>query len=150
MCDPTVTEWSGVVQSVVKRRKVWAASMRAGVAVLTACTIIAIVAAVNPPGATRASSGAVAVHEVRQSSGAGLRAPIVGLVQTADARGYWLVGADGGIFTFGNAAYYGSTGNLLLNQPIVGLAAAPDGHGYWLVAADGGIFTFGSAAFYGS
>jgi ribosomal protein L24E len=124
--------------------------MRAGVAVLTACTIIAILAAVNPPGATRASSGAVAVHQVRQSSGAGLRAPIVGLVQTADARGYWLVGADGGIFTFGNAAYYGSTGNLLLNQPIVGLAATPDGRGYWLVAADGGIFTFGTAAFYGS
>ena len=34
--------------------------------------------------------------------------------------GYWLVGSDGGIFTFGSAQFYGSTGNLHLNQPIVG------------------------------
>ena len=54
------------------------------------------------------------------------------------------------IFTYGDARFFGSTGNLHLNQPIVGMAAAPDGNGYWLVAADGGIFSFGSAAFYGS
>jgi hypothetical protein len=60
------------------------------------------------------------------------------------------VAADGGIFTFGDAQFYGSTGAIHLNQPIVGMAATPDGHGYWLVAADGGIFTFGDAQFYGS
>ena len=57
---------------------------------------------------------------------------------------------DGGIFTFGDAAFYGSTGGFRLNKPIVGMAATPDGRGYWLVASDGGIFTFGDAAFYGS
>ena len=31
--------------------------------------------------------------------------------------GYWLVAADGGIFTFGDAHFYGSTGDLRLNQP---------------------------------
>ena len=62
------------------------------------------------------------------------------------ARGYWLVASDGGIFTFGDAAFYGSTGSIHLNQPIVGMAATPDGHGYWLVASDGGIFAFGDAA----
>ena len=66
------------------------------------------------------------------------------------ARGYWLVAADGGIFTFGDAGFYGSTGGLRLDQPIVGMAATPDGGGYWLVAKDGGIFTFGDAAFHGS
>ena len=58
--------------------------------------------------------------------------------------------SDGGIFTFGDAAFYGSTGALTLNSPVVGMAPTPDGKGYWLVAADGGIFTFGDAAFYGS
>jgi hypothetical protein len=60
------------------------------------------------------------------------------------------VAADGGIFSFGDAAFYGSTGSIALNQPVVGMAATPGGHGYWLVAGDGGIFSFGDAAFYGS
>ncbi len=64
--------------------------------------------------------------------------------------GYWVVAPDGGIFTFGEAQFFGSTGNLKLNQPILGLAATPTGQGYWLVAADGGIFTFGDARFRGS
>ena len=58
--------------------------------------------------------------------------------------------SDGGIFTYGDATFYGSTGAIHLNQPIVGMAATPDGQGYWLVASDGGIFTFGDAKFYGS
>jgi hypothetical protein len=78
------------------------------------------------------------------------RAPIVGMAATPDGKGYWLVGRDGGIFTFGDAGFHGSTGNLTLNQPIMGMAATPDGRGYWLVASDGGIFTFGDAHYYGS
>jgi len=58
--------------------------------------------------------------------------------------------SDGGIFPFGDAGGYGSTGNIRLNKPIVGMAAAPDGRGYWLVASDGGIFPFGHAFGYGS
>jgi hypothetical protein len=34
--------------------------------------------------------------------------------------GYWLVAADGGVFSF-NAPFYGSTGNIHLNQAIVGI-----------------------------
>ena len=64
--------------------------------------------------------------------------------------GYWLVGSDGGIFSYGGADFYGSTGNLVLNRPIVGMAATPDSKGYWTVASDGGIFAFGDAGFYGS
>ena len=58
--------------------------------------------------------------------------------------------SDGGIFSFGNARFHGSTGSLHLNKPIVGMAATPDGGGYWLVASDGGIFNYGDAGFYGS
>ena len=63
---------------------------------------------------------------------------------------YWLVASDGGIFTFGNAGFYGSTGGIRLNLPVVGMAPTPSKGGYWLVASDGGIFSFGDAAFHGS
>ena len=53
--------------------------------------------------------------------------------------------SDGGIFSFGDAGFYGSTGGTPLNQPVTGMSAVPDGGGYWLVGADGGIFSFGTA-----
>jgi len=61
-----------------------------------------------------------------------------------------LVASDGGIFSYGDAAFYGSTGSIALNKPIVGMTATPDGKGYWMVASDGGIFNFGDAVFAGS
>jgi len=66
------------------------------------------------------------------------------------SHGYWLVGSDGGIFTFGSAQFYGSTGNIRLNRPVVGITPTADLGGYWLVATDGGIFSFGDTQFYGS
>ena len=79
-----------------------------------------------------------------------LNAPIVGMAPTPTGGGYWMVGADGGVFASGDAGFYGSTGNITLNKPVVGMAATPDGKGYWFVASDGGIFAYGDAAFYGS
>jgi hypothetical protein len=61
-----------------------------------------------------------------------------------------MVASDGGIFAFGNARFYGSTGTARINRPIVGIAATADGRGYWMVASDGGVFGFGDAHFYGS
>ena len=69
---------------------------------------------------------------------------------TSATQGYWMVASDGGIFNYGTAQFYGSTGSIHLNKPIVGMASTPDGKGYWLVASDGGIFSEGDAAFYGS
>ena len=69
---------------------------------------------------------------------------------TATGHGYWLVAADGGVFSFGDARFHGSTGNVHLNAPVVGMAATRSGHGYWLVAADGGVFGYGDAQFHGS
>ncbi len=76
--------------------------------------------------------------------------PVVSMATTPLDGGYWLAAADGGVFSYGDADFYGSMGGTPLNQPIVGMAATPDGHGYWLVAADGGVFSFGDAGFYGS
>jgi hypothetical protein len=64
--------------------------------------------------------------------------------------GYWLVGSDGGIFTFGSAHFYGSTGGLTLQRPVVGISPTASKGGYWLVASDGGVFAFGDAGYYGS
>ena len=64
--------------------------------------------------------------------------------------GYRLVATDGGIFSFGNLPFCGSTGSITLNRPVVGIASTPDGGGYWMVASDGGIFAFGNAGFHGS
>jgi hypothetical protein len=80
--------------------------------------------------------------------GISLVAPIVGIAADPSG-GYWLVGSNGGVYAFG-APFYGSTGNLVLDQPIVGMAADPSGGGYWLVASDGGVFSFGNAPFLGS
>ena len=35
----------------------------------------------------------------------------------ADGEGYWEVAADGGVFTYGAANFYGSLGGTKLNQP---------------------------------
>jgi hypothetical protein len=73
-----------------------------------------------------------------------------GIADGPTGKGYWLAASDGGIFSYGNAAFLGSTGGISLNKPIVGMAATPTGKGYWLAASDGGIFAFGDAKFYGS
>ena len=87
---------------------------------------------------------------LRLPGGTHLNAPVVGMAPTPDGQGYWLVASDGGVFTFGDAGFFGSQGGTHLNAPVVAMAATPDGQGYWLVASDGGVFTFGDAGFFGS
>ena len=103
----------------------------------------------TPAGAVTPHSGAPAFGSPALSNMQLIR-PIVGMAATADGKGYWLVASDGGIFSYGDAAFFGSTGAMRLNKPIVGMAATADGKGYWLVASDGGIFSYGDAAFFGS
>jgi ribosomal protein L24E len=64
-------------------------------------------------------------------------------------QGFWLLGRDGGVFSFGTAQFYGSIGNIPLNKQIVAMAAKPDGTGYWFVSSDGTIYAF-KAPFWGS
>jgi len=75
-----------------------------------------------------------------------LNAPVVAAVPHRS--GYYLIGADGGVFAFG-APFPGSLGNLRLNEPIVDAAVVADTstglHRLVLTAADGGTFALGSA-----
>ena len=52
--------------------------------------------------------------------------PVPTPTPTPTPHGYWLVGSDGGIFTFGSSQFYGSTGNLKLQRPVVGISPTSD------------------------
>ncbi len=56
--------------------------------------------------------------------------------------------ADGGVFDFGGASFFGSAGGSRLNKPMIGISSTTAG--YLTVASDGGIFAYGNAGFYGS
>ncbi|HET6794936.1 MAG TPA: hypothetical protein VFH45_10855, partial [Acidimicrobiales bacterium] len=79
-----------------------------------------------------------------------LSAPLTAAAPTPDGNGYWLAGADGGVFSYGDAGFYGSAAPARPHAPIVAVAPTPDGKGYWLAGADGGVFSYGDAGFYGS
>jgi plastocyanin len=82
-----------------------------------------------------------------------LAAPIVAAAGNGgqgNGPGFWAAAADGGVFTYGAATFFGSAASLHLASPIVGMDSTPDGGGYWLVASDGGVFNYGDARFFGS
>jgi len=77
------------------------------------------------------------------------------------AAGYWLGGADGGVFAFGDAPFYGSgvtvagacayhqlPGVLHAGAVCSGLAPTPSGNGYWLLNSFGFPVGFGQASEY--
>ena len=94
------------------------------------------------------AGGSVPDDATKNTGDSGLRQRC-GVVQRT-SEGYWLVANDGGVFAFGDAKFFGSTGAIRLNRPVNGMAATPSSQGYWLVASDGGIFAFGDAEFKGS
>ena len=67
------------------------------------------------------------------------------MTSTASAHGYWFVAADGGLFAFGDAHFFGSASGHA-TRPIVGMASTSSGHGYWIAMANGQVFSFGDAA----
>jgi hypothetical protein len=78
------------------------------------------------------------------------RRAIVCAAGTPSGRGYWLVGADGGVFSYGDAGYFGSLAERGITQDVVAMAVTPSAKGYWLVTTDGGVSAFGDAAFRGA
>src|SRR5664280_167987 len=128
-----------VAGSRAPRTRRWA---MVGVATSAAAAAWALTALTAPVGAAPAA--------LPTGDGVVLNAPIVDVASTPGGHGYWEGASDGGVFAFGDAGFYGSTGTLHLDQSIVGMTSTPDGRGYWEVGSDGGIFAFGDAGFYGS
>jgi hypothetical protein len=80
-------------------------------------------------------------------SGKPLNGPIVGICATNSGQGYWLIGADGGVFAFGDAGFFGPSQAFLtawnLGQgrgiPIIGIArGVQPGVVYHIVGDNGG------------
>ena len=107
--------------------------LRRALAIIAVTVGIGVTAATVPQAASASIPGCLAGE-------------IVGIAPTADGNGYWLAGADGGVFSYGDAKFFGSMAGLPLNKPIVGIVSTADGNGYWLIGADGGVFAFGDAA----
>jgi len=71
-------------------------------------------------------------------------------VQPAGGSGYWMLGADGKVFNFGQAAGHGDpVAPLAASGPArvdaVDVEPTPSGNGYWVVDARGTVYPFGDA-----
>ena len=106
-------------------------------------TLLALLSAVLLLSGLEATSPSPAVADPTATSP-------MGIAGTATGNGYWIAARDGGVFSFGDAKFYGSMGGKPLNAPVVAIAATRTGHGYWLTAGDGGVFAFGDAQSKGS
>ena len=61
--------------------------------------------------------------------------------------GYWLLGQDGAVFTFGSKLFHGSLTGLATprRDDVIGLARARHG-GYWIACSNGDVFAFDATA----
>ncbi len=84
-----------------------------------------------PPGHCRASSNPTA-HPL-----------------TASSNGYWVLGADGGLFALEGAPFFGGPSGHIRGTAVA-LAATHSGRGYYALDNSGGIFLFGDARSFGS
>ncbi len=75
-----------------------------------------------------------------------LNAPIVDARLSPDGQGYWMLSADGGIFTFGTATFAGSVPDKprsdWINEEIISFSVSENGLGYVVVAKSGKAWWF--------
>jgi hypothetical protein len=80
-----------------------------------------------------------------------LNQPITGITNTPTGKGYRMIARDGGIFSFGDAPFYGSLPGLNIRvNDVVAAASTPTSRGYWIARANGSVYAFGDAKFLGS
>ncbi|HUP87566.1 MAG TPA: S8 family serine peptidase [Acidimicrobiales bacterium] len=63
--------------------------------------------------------------------------------------GYWMVGRDGAVYAFGDAAYHGAPSGLARGVEAVDLEPTPSLDGYWVVTNLGQVHAFGDAPYLG-
>ena len=71
-------------------------------------------------------------------------------VGPAGPPGYSILNQGGGIYSFGDATYWGNLIDHGFPGPAVGLAETPDGHGYNILNTAGAIYSFGNANYFGN
>ena len=62
--------------------------------------------------------------------------------------GYWVLGRDTGLYSFGDAPFHGGAGEI--PAPAVSMAPTRTGLGYWLLSANGRVSAYGDAVNHGS
>ncbi len=76
--------------------------------------------------------------------------PPSGTSNTARRSGYWMVGSDGRVYSFGEAKSHGEATSLLGGANAVDLEPTPSFNGYWIVDDAGRVFGFGDARHHGN
>jgi len=79
---------------------------------------------------------------------------VIGMGASIHGKGYWLLASDGGMFSFGNAAFHGSIPGLgacpgATTTTAVAFTGTHTGKGYWVVLASGKVVPFGDAEHFG-
>ncbi len=64
------------------------------------------------------------------------------LPRSTESAGYWMIGSDGLVYSFGAAANFGNAGGL---RPLVDLEPTPTFQGYWVIDDQGAVQAFGDA-----
>src|SRR4051812_39130748 len=72
----------------------------------------------------------------------------VGIAPTATGNGYWLLGIDGKVRNYGDAAALGAP-TLAPEDAAVQIRPTPSGDGFFVVTSLGHVYPFGDAAFQG-
>ena len=97
----------------------------------------------SPAGA---QVGSPAGAQVGSPAGAQVAEPPVSIASTRTGHGYWVLGARGGVYSFGDAPFYGSLpGTGCPTAGGVALVPTITGHGYEILAVGGPVLGFGDA-----
>jgi hypothetical protein len=130
------------------------------VALAGATTVVGVPIALPTASATTAtplsatSDGTVFAYGVARfggSPGSAPPGPLVSIAGKSDGSGYWVLRADGGVYHYGSANWYGAPDTVSggITSPAAAIAAAPDGHGYWVATRAGTVYSYGSAHYKG-
>ena len=85
--------------------------------------------------------------DLRQGPSAG---PTNSIARAPRPESYSILTDGGGIYSFGDARYWGNLIDHNYPGPAVSLAGTPSGNGYSILTSFGGIYTFGDGRYYGN
>jgi hypothetical protein len=109
-------------------------------------------AAVTPKAPTSSSSTSTTTTSTttRTTSTTTTMAPPVNVVAANARSGYWMVSADGRVYSFGDALHHGEPRTQLGNATAADLEPTNSGNGYWVLDDTGRVFPYGDARWFGN